>query len=306
MNLKEALSTLIDGKGVNILKTPLSLNILSDYKAFDEHPSSKNVLKAIIEEGYLEKIAFFYENELPLGDAPIQYSSEMYHKLGFRSDISRYVLNALLGALGYDEISDPNFESPSIKNPSGHESGSSKSDCSIQPNKDSHFEFKGVTIDGSKDIAIRQLNNLGYKLIEDSPDGALLSGKFAGIEDCQILISVSEHTNKLYSVSVITPSRLNWWSIKGDYDNLNQMIQKKYGKPIQKTEFFADPYEEGDGYELTALETGNAFFATQYESKYGRIKVFMASNANLFITYEDKSNGDEHEAAETIKAQNDI
>ncbi len=306
MNLKEALSTLIGGKGINILKTPLSLNILSDYKAFDEHPSSKNVLKAIIEEGYLEKIAFFYENELPLGEAPIQYASEMYHRLGFRSDISTYVLNALLGALGYDEIYDQNSESLSIKNTSWQESGNANSQGSIQPNKDSHFEFKGVTIDGSKDIAIEQLKNLGFNLIEDSSDGALFSGKFAGIEDCQILVSVSQHTNKLYCISVITPPRLNWWSIKADYDNTNQMIQKKYGQPIQKTEFFADPYEDGDGYELTALETGNAFFATQYESKHGRIKVFMASNANLYITYEDKSNGDEHEAAEAVQAQNDI
>ena len=30
----------------------------------------------------------------------------MYHKLGFRSDISNYVLNAILEALGFMPISD--------------------------------------------------------------------------------------------------------------------------------------------------------------------------------------------------------
>ena len=34
MTLKEAIKTLIDAKGLDVFKTPMSLNILSDFNAF--------------------------------------------------------------------------------------------------------------------------------------------------------------------------------------------------------------------------------------------------------------------------------
>lgn len=104
MTLKEALQCLVDTKGLNILSSPIVLNILSDYKAFDEYPCSKNILKNVISEGYLDKIAFIYENQLPFGDAFKNYLNELHDKLGLRKDISCYVLNSILGALGYHEL----------------------------------------------------------------------------------------------------------------------------------------------------------------------------------------------------------
>lgn len=101
MTLKEALRHLVDAKGLNILSSPIVLNILSDYKAFDEYPCSKNILKNIISEGYLDKIAFIHDNHLPFGDAPKNYLVELYDKLGLRKDISAYVINSIMEALGY-------------------------------------------------------------------------------------------------------------------------------------------------------------------------------------------------------------
>ena len=66
MKLSNALKSLIDAKGLEILKSPLAINILSDYNGFEGYPSSKNILKNVIEEGILDKIAFFYNNQLPL------------------------------------------------------------------------------------------------------------------------------------------------------------------------------------------------------------------------------------------------
>lgn len=101
MNLSQAIKSLVEAKGLNILSSPIILNILSDYKAFDEHPCSKNILRNIISEGYLEKIAFIHDNHLPFGDAPKIYLTELYDKLGLRKDVSAYVINSILEALGY-------------------------------------------------------------------------------------------------------------------------------------------------------------------------------------------------------------
>lgn len=102
MKLKEALRNLVDAKGLNILSSPIVLNILSDYRAFDEYPCSKNILRNIISEGYLDKIAFIHDNHLPFGDAPNNYIAELYEKLGLRRDVSAYVINSIMEALGYD------------------------------------------------------------------------------------------------------------------------------------------------------------------------------------------------------------
>ena len=302
MTLKEAIKTLVDAKGLDILKTPMSLNILSDFNAFEEHPASKNILKNVISEGYLEKIAFFYDNGLPVGDTPNTYVKDMYNKLGFRSDISVYVINAILGALGLSEIASDGFNnSASIE----IEKPVSPS-LSVPENDGKHLEFKGIPINGTKEAVASQLERMGYKFIDGGVEGILLGGKFAGIDNCQILISSSLHTGKTYSISVFTPQSLNWWGVKGEYEKVKSMLQKKYGNPTERTEFFSDPYEEGDGYELTAFSTGNAFFVTKYTTNVGEIRTHITNDAQVLITYVDKENSDEHEIAESISAENDI
>ena len=302
MNLSQAIKSLVEAKGLSILTSPMSLNILSNYNAFSEYPSSKNILKNVINEGYLEKIAFFYDNQLPLGDAPQNYLSEMYMKLGFRQDVSAFVLNSILDALGYGTplsvVLNDLAEGLTVQNTSV--------DSSITPNPGNHLEFKGVSINGAKEKVADALQNQGYTFIDGGEDGILLNGKFAGIDNCQILVNASPHTHQTYSVSVFTPEALTWWSIKADYDRIKEMLRKKYGRPSSSTEFFSEPYIEGDGYELTALSTGNAMFVSSYSSKNGDITLLITQGAQLLITYKDKINGDEHGVAESIAAENDI
>ena len=302
MNLSQAIKSLVEAKGLSILTSPMALNILSDYNAFSEYPSSKNILKNIIGEGYLEKIAFFCDNQLPLGDTPQTYLSEMYMKLGFRQDVAAFVLNSIFDALGYGaplSIVSNDMGENSIEQPTTTVS-------SITPNSGTHFEFKGIVINGSKEDVADALQKQGYEFIDGGEDGILLNGKFAGIDNCQILVNASQHTHQTYSVSVFTPEALTWWSVKADYDRIKEMLRKKYGKPSSSTEFFSDPYNEGDGYELTALSTGNAMFVTSYSSKDGDITLHITHGAQLLITYKDKINGEEHDMAESIAAENDI
>lgn len=302
MNLSQAIKSLVEVKGLSILTSHMVLNILSDYNAFNEFPSSKNILKNVISEGYLEKIAFFYDNQLPLGDAPQTYLSELYIKLGFRQDVSTYVLNSIFDALGYGtplSIVSNDINSDFV------ESTSSK-DSSIIPKSGRHLEFKGVVINGAKDDVVDSLLKQGYTFVDGGENGALLNGKFAGVYDCQILITASQHTHQTYSIAVFTPQVSSWWSVKADYNRIKEMLRKKYGRPNYSSEFFSDPYYEGDGCEFTAMGTGNALFVTSYSFNDGSITLQITDSAQLLITYKDKINGDEHDRAECISAENDI
>ena len=144
MTLSQAIKSLVEAKGLSILTSPMALNILSDYNAFNEHPSSKNILKNVVSEGYLDKIAFFYDNQIPLGDAPQTYLSEMFMKLGFRKDVSAYVLNSILEALGYDGL---------IKLDQEECQGSSDIDEVINPStvSSNHISFHGISLSETRE-----------------------------------------------------------------------------------------------------------------------------------------------------------
>lgn len=304
MTLKDALKTLIDAKGLNVLKSPVSLNILSDFNAFEEQPASKNILKNIISEGYLDKIAFFYDNGIAVGDAPVTYVGELYNKLGFRGDVSAYVLNAILEALGYAPIA---FHLNKEDLSSITQSPVNNQLTSVgKPASGKHLEFKGISINGPIERVADALKKMGYTFVDGGDDGALFNGKFAGINDCQILISSSLHTKQTYAIAVFTPQNLNWWSLKSEYERIKVMLGKKYGSPSDCSEFFYDPYTEGDGYEFTALNTGNAIYLTKYSTAVGDISVMATGDGKLLITYSDYINSDAHEVAEGIEAENDI
>lgn len=302
MTLSEAISTLIKAKGLTILSSPMALNILDDYKAFNEFPSSKNILKNLVSEGYLEKIAFFYDNQLPIGNTPYTYMNELHSKLGFRMDGVCYVLNALLEALGYDVICTSETEpKASMENASNIPTKKT-----VIPSSGDHLEFKGVAINGDATDVAEALVKQGYEFIERDDTGILLNGKFAGIDDCKIVINSSIHTGQSYSIIVFTPRTDSWWNLKKDYGRMKNMLQKKYGRPSKCNELFMSPYQEGDGYELTALSSGNAAYCSYYGSKCGVIMVLISGGGQILITYKDKQNTSEHERAESIAAQNDI
>lgn len=219
MELSNAIKDIIDRFGTKVLPTRQFVNLLDDVGGFKDEPTaSKKVMKGLL----IVVSESFYDNQLPLGDAPHNYLSEMFMKLGFRQDVSAFVLNSILDALGYgtpitvasndlgNDLVVPTFPE----------------DSPIIPNSGNHFEFKGVTINGSKDDVADSLQKQGYEFVDGGEDGILLNGKFAGIDNCQILVNASQHNHQTYSISVFTPEALTWWSVKADYDRIKEMLRK--------------------------------------------------------------------------------
>lgn len=305
MALKDALTTLIDVKGLSILKSKQSLNILSDYRAFEEHPASKNILKIIIEEGYLEKITFIHENGLPIAASALQYVSELYNKFGFRRDISVYVINAIFEALGYES-------------PIPSESGIVETEATAFPTpKESfiptddgtHLVFKGIPINGHSDAVAQALQMQGFKFGHNLENGSkALEGCFAGVNDCSIMVINSPFINSVWKIAVFMPKNNNWWNIKNEYGRFKAMFSKKYGQPASY-EYFSYPYEEGDGYELTAFSAGKASYVSFFETEKGSITLRIddfGDGTQLCVHYEDKQNSDAHALLAQVSAESDI
>ena len=87
---------------------------------------------------------------------------------------------------------------------------------------------------------------------------------------------------------------------------MKSILEKKYGKPSSCTEIFSYPYEEGDGYELTALSSDNVFYITTFSTLLGKVTIHITSNAQLLIAYEDNYNSEQHNTCKQIAVENDI
>ena len=93
-------------------------------------------------------------------------------------------------------------------------------------------------------------------------DNCLMAqAKYEG-EDALIML-LFNRVNRLYSGSVIYPSTETTAIRK--YDNYRKVLFRRYGMPDTAVEFFENPYRKGDGKEIEAISTENAFYFTEWQ-----------------------------------------
>lgn len=299
MELNIALRNLVSLQGSSILVNQSLVNYLSDFQGFETLPAAKFVVKTMLTEGYLEKIKSSYEQKLLCNNDIVLFYNELRNIYAFRDEVVSYVLNQIESALNWEITVFPVNSYNNLINNDEY----NHDDAIVI---DAHCKFKNIPICGSLDNIESKLNSKGYTTLEKSSDGIFLSGSFAGIDDCNLLVNASPYINgEVYSISVLLPERQNWFSVKADYDTYKQKLTSKYGVPYQNNEFFLEPYFEGDGYELSAIENGKAFFMSKFNVENGNVSIFIAAS-RLYISYTDFENERRIDAKRESVAQDEL
>lgn len=156
-----------------------------------------------------------------------------------------------------------------------------------------HLRFKNIPIDGPKKAFIEELQKSEFHLMEDSPVGASLRGRFTGKNASAFVMTTSEGTVCRVAVNFDAPEE--WLVLRLDFYSLLRSLSFKYGKPAESVQEFQFPYSDGDGKELEALEKGRAHWYARYEMEEGTIHLFIANNPmsqrpSINIFYEDGIN----------------
>lgn len=101
------------------------------------------------------------------------------------------------------------------------------------------------------------------------------------------------------------PERTSWYRLKDEFQERCKNLTAKYGQPHDTYEFFSDPYKEGDGYEMQALENEKCVFAYAWNLSNGSITCEMAKGGYIRIAYENTANSalDDQEKAKTAESQ---
>ena len=152
-----------------------------------------------------------------------------------------------------------------------------------------HMAFKGVSMDCNITSFVSQLKAKGYTVEYQNEDGVILTGDFAGKSDCYVIVLPTKASKMVWKVVVQFPEKTSWYALKNEYLSYKESYTEKYGTPTSY-EYFRSPYEEGDGYELTALGVDKCSYISFYEIPEGFISLEINKDKCVQVTYEDAIN----------------
>ncbi len=274
MDLQQAIGHITDSNGKSAFKKNNILEILENYGAFDESKAFKFIFKTIISEGVMDILISGNSNS----DEIVSILSDNY---GFEKEVAKSVVIQILNGLNTNEANNAKVD------------------------EGAHMTFKGVPICGHVDALRQKLEELGYAFTGYFENGVMLNGEFAGKSGCEIYIIGSICTQQAWKIIVYFPEHKNWYALKNEYFEYKERFMKKYGIP-DSFEYFEDPYEEGDGYELSALYNEKCSFKSFFKTDKGYITVSMASSSCVSIDYEDSISADLAATEKESKANFDI
>lgn len=305
MELYNALKKVVELQSEDILKDIKLINILSDFKAYDEMPPSKYLLKYMINEGVMANLLYDYKTQTEVSLLLSKHTKLLSDTYGYKEDLAGYVLNCIAFSLGWI------YDTPSLNiKPQNGTTDKSNVPSTLQVIDDghTHLTFRQLPITGDINTFINNLESLGYTVelpFTNEYNVAVLKGKFAGINDCKVIAVATPLTKIVCRVVVSLPEQQVWFKLKSDYNEFKEKLTKKYGKP-QSYEFFTDPYYEGDGYEMSALSSEKCNFSSYFDDKDGTIVVRLNTEGCVGIVYEDKYNSSIGESERNNIANDDL
>ena len=153
-------------------------------------------------------------------------------------------------------------------------------------------DFLGIKPSGNKDYTINQFKAKGFKINTLGEHSVLMEGVSNG-KDIEIVIGYTPKTKLVHTFTVYMPKQNTFDGIKSDYAFYVNVIRSKYGEPTTETAEFLHPYEEGDGYELNAIELEKTNIHTIfYPNDLFGILVGISKYKQIEILYQNKKNYD--------------
>lgn len=152
--------------------------------------------------------------------------------------------------------------------------------------------FDGVDVRGSLPNAIAKFKVKGYTLRKTNEQYAILDG-FVGSKSVEVFIYITPITKVVSKIVVYLPKKDSWRALKNDYIDFVTLFKEKYGEWNNTYNEFTDPYYEGDGYEMSAVELDKMNFATIWLNNAGaNYGVQITKFKQVMLTYENDANMD--------------
>lgn len=145
-----------------------------------------------------------------------------------------------------------------------------------------------MPLNGTSEVFIQRLEEKGFVKVGEFECSYNFYGKFANeIVDLTLLASPRTHT--VCKVIIYFPEKSSWSELKSDYFSKKKLYKTKY-LLTDEFEFFSSPYDDGDGYELSAVKREKCNYDSFFAAEGGHIWVEICSKQCVKVTYEDNIN----------------
>lgn len=155
-------------------------------------------------------------------------------------------------------------------------------------NPDVHIHLKRTPVSGSQNTFYGLLKKKGFTKVEGYN---ALKGDLAGCA-ATIFADTTLITGTVWRANAALDARMNWKSVRYDYDLFKKYLSAKYGEPLKCEEKFIGAYREGDNFELKALGLGKCSFRSFWDLQVGTITIYISKKGDgacLNIVYEDEA-----------------
>jgi hypothetical protein len=196
------------------------------------------------------------------------------------------------------------FNFPSFAQDNSADTGSSSS-SRIQDSLTREITFLGLPISGNANTLATALTKKGFTIKERTPKYWSLKGMFLD-KYCDIYIRLTTQSKTVWQIDVFFPDQENWYTLKGQYQDICDKLSVKYDSPTTTYSFFSDPYYEGDGYELQALRLEKCTYQSLWEYKKGIISCGIFKTGSVNITYESADGAKLNDAEDLKKSQEEL
>lgn len=113
-----------------------------------------------------------------------------------------------------------------------------------------HMKFNGISMGETPTVFINKLKAKGFT---PSSYDNILTGKFCGVEDCTIAVTIKRNT--ICGTTVIFPQSEKWKDLKNRYNCFKSILIQKYGNPTKCEEEFQGYSEDNHSKLLLNLQS---------------------------------------------------
>ena len=161
--------------------------------------------------------------------------------------------------------------------------------------------FMDVPVGGTKMEAVNKFKAKGFSVVKLEDTYVRMQGKM-GNTNIELAIVTSPITFSVWKYSVYLPKRDTWYELKSEFESYKSTLVSKYGEPTSDYHFFSNPYDEGDGYELSAITLGKCSFSSFWGEK---MSLQISKYKQVNISYENPVNSKlDDEEKEKLKLKN--
>lgn len=146
--------------------------------------------------------------------------------------------------------------------------------------------FAGLEYGWSSDQVKAQLENRDIKIREEGDKGIIFETSLFGTTFEGMCFVDGTGLNQIVLMSKSRYDRYDLLS--RDFENIKNAFINKYGESSNSINHFFDPYELGDGYEMSALRIGKHTRVTRWELDDQLVGVMAAKDGKINVLYVSK------------------